>query len=892
MGLAVFLFACAMVSWSRAEPALPAAIVCPRDAEYQERLAAKEIRRYVYLRTGVLLPVVREPGAKASIVVGSKNQPLVRRITTAAKLNAAVDGLGPEQYWLKTLPRESEGGGPAVLVVGGDPLGTLYGAYRLAEHLGVRFYLHGDVVPDEKIPLAMPQLDETGKPLMDRRGIQPFHDFPEGPDWWNIDGYKAVLGQLPKLRMNFFGLHTYPQGGVGPEPTVWIGPPQEIGPGGAVKASYPSRHFTTAGGAWGYRATKTGDYLFGAAALFDRDDYGADYMRGMTPWPKTPKDCNELFDRMGRLLAEVFQSAGRLGIKTCLGTETPLVIPTAVKERLKAAGKDPADPAVVQEVYEGIFRRIIETHPLDYYWFWTPEDWTQKPVSQQQIAATLLDLRAARAAAEKVKAPFTLATCGWVLGPVQDPAQFDRELPKSMPLSCINRNVGKAPVEPGFARVQGRPKWSIPWLEDDPAMILPQLWAGRMRRDAADSLAYGCTGLMGIHWRTRVLAPNVSALAKAAWEERGQGVGDRGESPPPRLSAVPASGGSGDRGESPRTASGGSGDRRQGDKETRRQGDAGEAPASGYPGVRAAAPRYLPVADFYADWARAEFGPEAAGPLAALFTKIDGELPRPADWVGGPGGIKPDSRPWSEVSPQYAFVDEMAALRERIRGGGNLERFDYWLNSFRYLRATGQICSAWAEFNAAMNAVRAEKEPDARKRLAREKALPLRKELVARAAEVHGCLLATVSTYGELGTVANWQQHLLPGLLAGPGRELAEALGEPLPEDAEPWPEYRGPPRLIVPTVRGNLEAGEPLRLTVLLLGGRLREAAIYWRPLGPGPFARVPLAHAARGVYSVSLSGEAVKADFEYYVEAVVAGKALTWPASAPGILQSVVVE
>ena len=95
-----------------------------------------------------------------------------------------------------------------------------------------------------------------------------------------------------------------------------------------------------------------------------------------------------------------------------------------------------------------------------------------------------------------------------------------------------------------------------------------------------------------------------------------------------------------------------------------------------------------------------------------------------------------------------------------------------------------------------------------------------------------------------------------------------------------------------MPTVRGNLAAGEPLRVTVLVLGGPLREAAIYWRPLGRGPFARVPLAHVARGVGTATLSGEAVKADFEYYVEAVVAGKTLTWPASAPGVLQSVVVE
>jgi hypothetical protein len=94
----------------------------------------------------------------------------------------------------------------------------------LAEHLGARFYLHGDVLPNKQTALEMPILDETGKPLFDRRGIQPFHDFPEGPDWWDCDTYKAVIGQLPKMGMNFFGLHTYPESGVGPEPIVWIGP--------------------------------------------------------------------------------------------------------------------------------------------------------------------------------------------------------------------------------------------------------------------------------------------------------------------------------------------------------------------------------------------------------------------------------------------------------------------------------------------------------------------------------------------------------------------------------------------------------------------------------------------------------------------------------------------
>ena len=164
-----------------------------------------------------------------------------------------------------------------MLIIGGDPIGTLYGAYRFAEHLGVRFYLHGDVVPDEQIPPELPKVDEVGKPLFALRGIQPFHDFPEGPDWWTTDDYKAIIGQLPKLRMNFFGLHTYPQGGVGPEPAVWIGRPDDVGPDGKVKAALSGAAFVTSNSppAWGSKPMKTSDYVFGADRLFDRDDYGA-----------------------------------------------------------------------------------------------------------------------------------------------------------------------------------------------------------------------------------------------------------------------------------------------------------------------------------------------------------------------------------------------------------------------------------------------------------------------------------------------------------------------------------------------------------------------------------------------------------------------------------------
>ena len=121
----------------------------------------------------------------------------------------------------------------------------LYGAYAFAEKLGVRFYLHGDVVPDGKITFAIPQLDETHKPIFNLRGVNPWGWHPQGIDAWSTDDYKALLTQLAKLRMNFIGIHCYPEGHPLAEPTVWHGLPGDFDATGKVQNSYPSRYFNT-----------------------------------------------------------------------------------------------------------------------------------------------------------------------------------------------------------------------------------------------------------------------------------------------------------------------------------------------------------------------------------------------------------------------------------------------------------------------------------------------------------------------------------------------------------------------------------------------------------------------------------------------------------------------
>ena len=361
-----------------------------------------------------------------------------------------------------------------------------------------------------------------------------------------------------------------------------------------------------------------------------------------------------------------------------------------------------------------MFRRIAKIHPLDYYWLWTPETWTWEAV--KQAADRRHDGRFPRrvGGGKKMTPPFTLATCGWVLGPPQSPALFDEFLPKDMPMSCINRNVGNTPVEPGFAKVQGRPKWAIPWLEDDAGLTMPQLWAGRMRRDAADAL------------QIRLHRPDGHPLAD----------------PHPRPECL----GSGPSGVGPNGLEG--------------RGEAGRPTAS----------RYAAGGRFLCRLGRAEFGPEAAEPIAASSPGSMAACRARPNWVTGPGSIKPDARPWEQVQKEYAFVDELAAFRPQIVGPGNLERFDYWLNTFRYLRSIAEVRCVWARFNAAMDKARAEKDPAVQKTLARDLALPVRKELVATLAKLHHYLLATVTTSGEMGSVCNWQQQTLPVLLTAPVR--------------------------------------------------------------------------------------------------------------------------
>jgi len=777
-------------------------IVTPENAGQLEKLAASEIRKYIYLRSGELA------------VLTSKSDPGKEQIILQ------IDPTLEDQEF--SLQSDNPGRNKKLTISGGSEIAVLYGAYEFAEQLGVLFYLHGDVIPDEKAKFKIPDVDIRKKPAFNLRGIQPFHDFPEGPDWWNENDYKAIIGQLPKLKMNFIGFHTYPErtnfNGEGPkaEPLVWIGDTGDVNDDGTVNAAYPALHFYTRDSTWGYAPTRTSDFCLGASQLFEDDYFGADYMKGISPWPHSGEENRKLFNDVGRLLGKAFSFAQKLNVKTCVGTETPLTIPRVMKEHMGLV--NPGENEILS-VYKGIFTRVQRAAPVDYYWLWTPERWTWSEVEPKDVDRTTNDLQLAYKALEELGNPFKLATCGWVLGPPRDRTEFDRALPKDVPFSCINRGVGYSPVEKGFENLQSRSKWAIPWMEDDPALLSAQLWVGRLRKDAYDAYRYGCDGLFGIHWRTRILCPNVSALAKAAWDCDQWSV---------------------------------------------------SAPDS---------VRDLPVNDFYRDWVKSEFG-RTDTMLIRLFVHLDsqgyeqkeghkGDAPLNAsDWIKGPGALMLRRVDEQRIA-RYDFIPKMEAFRSEISGAGNLERFDYWLNSFKFNKASLETALAQKNFNKAIDQMKAEKSVSKQKELA-EKALPVRLELARKWEEMTLCLLSTISTNGELGTLANLEMHNMRmlGCLTGLNQCLTSVTGRELPPEAFPSIEYPGESRIIVTTDQGILEKGEDFRLRIRVLSqpGEI-SGTMNWRPLGAGKYQKNELKRLDRNVFEAIIPASAISGDFEYYL-------------------------
>ncbi|MFO7934387.1 MAG: hypothetical protein R6U78_09925 [Bacteroidales bacterium] len=828
-------------------------IVYPLNSTFAEILAAKEIRRYVYLRTNQLLKIVETsglPGSGDIILVATDNHPMVK------SLRGSINDTAP---WSGFIIKSIQSGNRQILVISGyDCQAVVYGAYRFAEHLGISFDLAGDIIPDMKIELDITGFDEIGKPLLEIRGIQPFHDFYQGPDLWSSSDYTAIISQLPKLGMNFIGFHTYPTWAVteerefnirqGPEPTVWIGLQEDINDDGTVNWSYPAyyAHTHRPHRIWGNDTCSTWRFHAGADQLFEHNYFGADiYDSGI---PEDMEASNRVFNLSGQMFHKAFSHARNHNVKTALGTELPMgleprgpevgedwvrVMPPQLQDRLVAGGKDPGDPDVVKEVYRGIFERISRTHPLDYYWLWSWEVWSRWGVSKKQIKAFEKDIRLAHEALLELGSPFQLGLAGWILGTADDPAEFDDVLPKEAPF------FGLWDKADGFEELSAnRIKWPATWLEEDWGLIQPQLELHRIYQDIHAALEKSCNGMIAKHWRTRVLGASTGGMKDLLWVYGPAGSPMPGELPENRNDWIDS---------------------------------------------------------FYLDWARRQFGPEAASSIAGIFASLDksGDPGNPAavpvvsGWEteeedsgnSAPGAVSPDEEStWEEEQHKFDFVADLEALRPSISGAGNRERFDYWLKSMQCLRLMGEYGCVRFQFEEAMYEQYWAEALVHRRKLARlfEQIITLQMEKAVN-----------ISDLGEIINleILNWHQLMKLKW----DKQLEQGLGGRIPSDADPVKEYLGEPRIMLTTRQTQIETGDSLDIRVAVMGDH-ESPVLYWRPLGTGDFQPVELKNCGRWVYRGTIS--AVEDDFEYYIQVLSGQDTLFYPVTAPSINRTVVVQ
>eukprot|EP00750_Incisomonas_marina_P015233 INCI18123.1.p1 GENE.INCI18123.1~~INCI18123.1.p1 ORF type:complete len:1078 (+),score=169.67 INCI18123.1:152-3385(+) len=828
-----------------------------------------------------------------------------------------------------------------------------YAVYSILERWGARFDLHGDVLPDfsarevgSSSPSSVPTITDLAArlmltdssataalegtvPLFAYRGLQPFHDFPEGPDWWDLNQYRHIMTQLSKMKMNFLGLHAYPYEDGTPvtgtdEPTVWVGTEECLDTDGMVKptaeCAYATSYANTMRNEWGYAPLPTSSYSWGTGKLFDQDCWGAfPGLNVSCPAPQNPVEAAAFFEATADLLEGAFSFGSKLGIDGCVGTETPLskptppgpsctprmelaaclqdtpqrVFPTTVTisssrnsqewcagqcalanhtvaaveygvacfcgepsdvekasklplgdcSAIHCAGNKsescggsyimlaynfscPSEPEFpsTEDYYRGMFTRLLKRVPsLAWYWIWTPEawEWTRVTSDDPRFVESLSDLASAIAARDAVNASWKMATNGWVVGPLPDRTIYDKKLPKDVwdAIASIDMDTGHAPVDPSYAHITQHAKWVIPWMEDDPDLTAPQLWVNRTLQHMDNASQYGCSGLLGIHWRTRAVSPQISAMAQRSW-----------------------------------------------------------------------LPNFTSI-QFWDDWVGTQFGlpigSSAHATAASIFASVDSfKMPTVVAWSGGPGKMQAACYNFS----RFEFVDDLLALDEDVQGVANRDRFTYWTNSFEYMRAIASTSCAWQEYNIAAEAV-ARAPASGQKQAAEALALPARIQLIQNATIMMEKLQATISTPGELGTYMNIESHSLIDAIATPAEQLKTWLEvDVLPPAAVPPTSFNGPSRVIVPTARTSLLQNETFKVRVLLLSQDDCSAAsvvVAARPLGSTTdFVEAALSQVVRGrcVFELSSIAPIFQDDFEWYVLAVEQSANTTFPTGAPG--------
>ncbi len=801
-------------------------ILAPAEAGFQERLAGKELARGLR-KLGLVRPPIEAAGGGAE--PGLNDIVFTMRVDEAAFKD-------PEAYEIAWGSLQD----PGVHLKGASPQAVLYAVFHFLERQGAFFGLDGDTYPlkpAQNLNLPPAKRPWQAQPRFKTRGLLPWPDFLNCITVYNREEHRSYLEAMLRMRFNTLGIHVYSGA------KQWTESFLSFEYAGVGHLSYTD---TTATNRWGYIPERTSNYGMGAPDYFAGEVFGSEATTRAT-------SCWEDARFAQQLWGDAFRYAEKLGIRTGVGFE-PYRVPdeifraTPPEARFKSENPKVPGPRIdpesvaARDILEARLANLLEAYPtVDYVWLWEDEamNWASQkgtvPLSVTPYRQAYDFLR--RHAPEK-----RLVVSGWG-GVVRHFAYFHQHLPEDVIFTSLNDNLGWDPVNEEYGKLGERERWPIPWLEDDPAMWLPQFHVHRGAEDLDLAEKYGCQGVLGIHWRNRMMNADAGFQARASW--------DRTLKPAKFFQSFAAA------------QAGGARATELADILTRTDRDrlilnsfTGKV-VNGHHEIHAYSGDYSEAFEFWAGY-----------------------------------------EPSKEVRVSQARVaQQLRALTDNASSPAERDRLDYLARYVEFLVPYSEswvLASALHKILQQAHGLRQDgKMAEARQKVL-EQGVPLWKKLAPQVRETSLICQQMVSERNEQGALASLHNKFERLALFRLRLSMKEFMGELSPEVEELFHEVRrrdetAGPRVFIPTRPSALAPGEKVRIFAVAPGGNSApRLKLFLRRAAVEKWQSFPMQMAGRRTFVKEI--EASQADsplLEYYVEAAFTGRGghqrLTAPAGAP---------
>jgi len=802
-------------------------IVREAHSSFAEQLASSELARG--LRN---LGLAREP---VQAVVGAGEQPSSGMIFSLSVKKGGFKH--PEAYEIS--PESTGAKASHVRLTGATPQAVAYAVFDFLERQGAFFGLDGEVYPLEPArALNLPPAGQPwqAQPRFQARGLVPWPDFLDCVTIYNREDWRAYLEAMVRMRFNTLGVHVYSG------QNQWVESFLSFEYAGAGHLAYTD---TSATNRWGYLPERTSRFGMGAPDFFADEVFGSDATT-------KARSCWEAEEYAQKLWGEAFQYAKQLGIRTGVGFE-PYQIPDeiyrATPPESHYASSDPKVPGpridpesvAAKDILETRLARLLEDYPMvDYVWLWEDEDmnWASQKAN---VPLSVTPFKLAHDFLKRNAPEKRLVISGWG-GVVRHFAYFHKALPEEIIFSSLNDNLGWDQVSEEYGKLESRERWPVPWLEDDPAMWLPQFHVDRFVRDMDLAEQYGCQGLLGIHWRHRIMDIDAGYQAGYSWNK---------ELTPAKF-------------------------------------------FQGFASAQAREPRAGKLAQILEETDRDRLV------LCSWTGQVKDGHSEIHEYTGDYDEAfqfwNDYDVPESVKKSQGHVAQQLRALTDSASSPAERERLNYLTRFVEFLTPYSESWSLAFRLNKILQKAndlkKQNKADDARDLITRE-GVPLWLELAPRVREVFLDYQEIVSTRNDLGQLASMHNKYERLALYRLRASMKEFLRELPPETERLFAEVRQPDpkaksRTFVPTRPTVLRKGEHARVSAVVPGaGRVGQVTLFTRAKDSDQWNPSSMSLARRRTYAGEIKWQEGGALMDYYVQAEIevggSKNALTSPPEAP---------